>query len=148
MLLLNHFLMCVPAMSLNIASKVTDVYILLSVKIQNDLISATLKKNKPQIYVRSSFFFFLQDIWSLVNHLLIPPKEPKNNSCGILHSSIQSLLEIHHQAWGLHPSEIVSLVRFSCTTLAIAWVAVIAESTVMAPSFTKIVTAILFSMQQ
>ena len=147
MLLLNHFLTCVPAMSLNIASKVTDVYILLSVKIQNDLISATLKKKKnPNL--RQKFFFFLQDIWSLVNHLLIPPKEPKNNSCGILHSSIQSLLEIHHQAWGLHPSEIVILVRFSCTTLAIAWVAVIAESTVMAPSFTKIVTAILFFMQQ
>lgn len=53
-------------MSLNIASKVTDVYIFLSVKIQNDLISATLKKQQqknPQIHVRSptdteQFFFF------------------------------------------------------------------------------------------
>ena len=66
MLLLNHFLTCVPAMSLNIASKVTDVYIFLSVKIQHDLISATLKKQQqknPQIHVRSptdteQFFFF------------------------------------------------------------------------------------------
>ena len=85
-------------MSLNIASKVTDVYMFLSVKIQNDLISATLKTNKQtkipksmsevQLILNNSFFFFLQVIWSLVNHLLTPPKEPENNSCGILHSSI------------------------------------------------------------
>ena len=147
MLLLNHFLTCVPAMSLNIASQVTDVYIFLNVKTQNDLISATLKKKhnpsnpcqKSNRYQTGYLFIYLfiavLFIWSLVKHLLTPPKEPKNNSCSILHSSIQSLLEIHHQAWGLHPSEIVSLVRFSFKTLAIACVAVIAESTVYGYEF-------------
>jgi hypothetical protein len=58
-----------------------------------------------------------------------------------------SPLVIHHQAWGLRTKKIVNIVRFLCKTYCIV-TAVIGELTILAASYTAIVTTLLLSVQQ